>query len=149
MTRLPLLALALSACGATGPLARAPDARLADEIEAKLSKIGCIGPMSRWERHYSYSARPSTLATMLTLGRSNLWFNYNSIEIDYRQAGFEEFRSRRVLYSGLEPVAIDDRNYDLVLGHYDVPARTAYIWACGPNSGGEDNDPDHPRIVVR
>jgi hypothetical protein len=138
----------LSACGASGPLPRTPDARMVDEIEAKLAKVPCIGPMSRWERHYSFSSDPSDLTAILTFGGWWRWFDYNSIDISYRQAGFEEFRSRRILYHGWEPVGIDDRNFKLVLGHYDVPTRKAYIWACGPNFSNGTDDPDKPKIVV-
>lgn len=147
---LPSLLLALAACGAGGPLPRTPDASVADEIEAKLSRVPCVGPMSRWERHYSFSSRPSTLATIVTFGTSDRWYKYDSVEIGYMQAGFEEYRPRRVLYHGWEPTGIDDRQYDLVLGHFEVPAHTAYIWACGPNNGGPDyGSPDKPHIIVR
>jgi hypothetical protein len=138
----------LSACGATGPFPRTPDARVVDDIEGKLSKVPCIGPMSRWERHYSFSSGPSDLTSILTFGGWRRWFDYNSIGISYRQAGFEEFRPRRVLYRGSEPMVIDDRQYDLVFGHYDVPSHTAYIWTCGLNFSGGDDRPDKPKIVV-
>jgi hypothetical protein len=85
----------------------------------------------------------------LTFGSSNRWFKYDSVEIDYRQAGFAEFRPRRILYDGVRPFDIDDRNYNLVLGHYEVPEHTAYIWACGPNYGAGGDDPNKPRIIVR
>jgi predicted small lipoprotein YifL len=144
---LPVM-FALTACGATGPLPRTPDARLADEIEAKLRNIPCVGPMDRWERHYVYSSEPSILATLMSFGTSDRWLNYQSIDIAYFQAGFEEFRGGRVLGRSRPPSA-DDRQYNLVFGHYDIPTHTAYIWACGPNVGGPIGDPSHPSIVVR
>ena len=100
--------------------------------------------MDRWERHYTFSAKPSLLATLLTLGTSGQWFNYQSIDIAYYQAGFEEFREGR--YVGRErPMGADDRPFNLVLGHYDLPAKTAFLWACGPNMSG----PTDLNIVVR
>jgi hypothetical protein len=143
---LPAL-VALAACDPTGPLPRTPGEGLASEIEAKLSKVPCIGSMSRWERRYSYSSRPSDLAKILTFGSSGRWYKYNSVEIDYRQAGFDEFRAGRVFYRGAGPFEIDDRQYNLVLGHYNTATHTAYVWACGPNFSSDD--PQHPRIVVR
>lgn len=137
--------LGLSACG-RGFLPRTPETRTADEIEARLSKVPCIGPMSRWERHYSFASKPFLDGLF---GWQNRWYDYSTIEISYRQAGFDEFRPRRVLYHGSEPLGIDDRNYELVFGHYDIPAHTAYIWACGPNFAGSDDDPGKPHIIVR
>jgi predicted small lipoprotein YifL len=139
---IPLL-LALSACGATGPLPRTPDARLADEIEAKLRNVPCVGPMNRWERHYDYSGRRSLLAILLSFGTSNEWLNYRSVDIAYHQAGFEEFRAGRVLGHHRPPM-IDDRQYNSVAGHYDIPTHTAFLWWCGPNMGGAEQN-----IVVR
>jgi len=139
--------LSLAACGSTGPWSRTPDARLADQIEAKLQSVPCVGPMRRWERHYEFSSKPSLLASLLTLGTSDRWFNYRSIDIGYYQAGFEEFGARRILHVGVDPLGhdVDDRDYNLVFGHYDVPAHTAYLWACGPNLGGSPK----LNIVVR
>src|SRR4051794_34575586 len=139
-----VMLLALAACGATGPLSKAPDARLANEIEAKLRTVPCVGSMNRWERHYTFSSKPSLRAAAMTFGSSNRWFNYNVIDIAFYQAGFEEYREGRYLGDSRLPGA-DDRQYDLVFGHYDIPTHTASLWACGPNVGGA---PD-VNIVVR
>ena len=141
----PLL-LAVSACGAEGPIARPPDSRVADEIEAKLLSLPCVGSMNRWERHYVYSSKPSALAALMTFGMSDRWFRYQSVDIAYYQAGFEEFRAGRVLGRDRPPMA-DDRQYTLVFGHYDIPTHTAYLWACGPSMS--DHVPADQHIVVR
>ncbi len=127
--------LSLAACGSTGPWPRTPDARLVDEIELKLPSVPCVGPMQRWERHYHFGSKPSSLASLLTFGTSDRWFNYRSLDIGYFQAGFEEFRARRIRHHGFneKQLVLDDRDYDLVFGHYDIPTHTAYLWACGPN----------------
>lgn len=70
---------------------------------------------------------------MLTLGTSDRWFAYQSVDIGYYQAGFEEFRARRILHNGARSLGVDDRAYDLVFGHYDIPTQTVYLWACGPS----------------
>jgi hypothetical protein len=101
--------------------------------------------MSRWERRYSFSSEPSELPGIVTFRTWPRWFNYNSLELSYLQAGFEEFRPRRVFYRGSEPFDIDDRQYASVFGRYDIPTHTAYIWACGPNF----TDPKHPYIKVQ
>lgn len=132
----PIL-LMLSACGATGPMPRTPDARLANEIEEKLRTVPCVGSMDHWERHYVFRSKRSLLALLATLGTSNRWFDYRTVEIGYFQAGFEEFRARRVRHNGVRGVQFDadDRGYNLVFGHYDISTHTASIWACGPNLG--------------
>lgn len=135
----------LSFFGSEGPWSRKPDARVADEIEAKLSRVPCVGPMSRWERHYLVNSEPSELlAPFATFFLSSRWYNYRSVDIDYRQAGFEEFRGGRYLGRAVPPAA-DDRQYDLVFGYYDIPTHTAHLWACGPNFA---DDVDR-NIVVR
>ena len=104
--------------------------------------------MTRWERHYGFASRPSQWAAILTLGNSDRWYNYRKIRIGYNQAGFEEFRPRRILHDGHEPIGIiDDREYDLVFGDYDLRTRTALIWACGPNMSDQELMDQH--IVVR
>jgi hypothetical protein len=127
-----LVGVLLSVFGSTGPWPRRPDARVVDEIEAKLSRVPCVGSIARWERHYDFTAKQNGLALFATFFLSDRWFNYRSVGIDYRQAGFEEFRSGRFIGQPVRPAA-DDRQYNLVFGHYDIPTHTAYLWACGPN----------------
>ena len=80
----------------------------------------------------------------MTFGMSDRWFRYQSVDIAYYQAGFEEFRAGRVLGRDRPPMA-DDRQYTLVFGHYDIPTHTAFLWACGPNM----SDQADQHIVVR
>lgn len=136
--------LAVSACGAAGPLPRTPDARVADEIEAKLRNVPCVDSIDRWERHYVFSSTTSLLAELLSFGTNDRWFDYSSIDIRYYQAGFEEFKAGRVLGRSRLPMA-DDREYDLVIGRYDIQTHTAFLWACGPNMGADSRT----EIVVR
>lgn len=131
----------LPACGSTGPWPRTPDARLADEIEAKLSQVRCVGSIGHWERHYNFRSKPSLLASLISLGTSDRWFDYRTIDIGYYQAGFEEFRARRFLYKGVDErrFDVDDRDYNVVFGHFDIPTHTVSLWACGPNMGGSSD----------
>lgn len=135
--------LALSACS-KGTFPRTPQSRTVDEIEAKLSKVPCIGSMSRWERHYSFASKPFLGGLF---GWRTRWYDYNKVAIRYRQAGFEEFKARRIFHHGDEPLGIDDREYDVAFGHYELPTRTAFMWACGPNMS--DQLPVDVNIVVR
>lgn len=82
---------------------------------------------------------------MLSLGRSDRWYDYQSVDIRYYQAKFDEFRARRIFHNGAPSLGVDDRDYDLVFGHFDIPTHTAHLWACGPNLG---NSPEL-NIVVR
>ncbi len=144
---LPPLLLALSACGASGPMPRMPNAKLANEIEAKLRAVPCVGSMNRWERHYEFVSKPSRLARLLTLGKSDRWFDYGIVEVSYYQAGYEEFRAGQVRSNGVSGMRFntDDRDYNVVFGHYDIGTRTASLWACGPTLGS----PLTRKIVVR
>ncbi len=124
---------------------KTPDALVADEIETKLRTVPCVGALNRWERHYTFSSEPSLLATLVTFGASDRWYNYTSIDIEYFQAGFEEFRAGRRLRPHRPRTMLDDREYDLVFGQYDILTGTGSLSACGPNMG---DAPDEP-IVVR
>jgi hypothetical protein len=137
------IAVSLSACWSSGPLRRSPDTRLVDAVESKLRKVPCVGSLDRWERHFTYSSKWSFLAYVLSLGTSDRWFDYSKLRVRFYQAGFEEFRTGRII--GQEkPPAADDREFNLVFGDYDIPSHTLTIWACGPNMGGPDVN-----IVVR
>ena len=122
----------LPACH-SGPWSRAPDSATVDQIEAKLTKVPCIGSMSRWSRLYYYESHPTFFAEASHFTERARWYDYQKIQIQYFQAGFEGYRPGRVLYRGSPDIGIDDRDYNLVDGEYDIPSHTAHIWACGPN----------------
>lgn len=130
----------LSGCD-SGPWSRAPDPVIVDRIEKGLTAVPCIGPMSKWARLYSYKSEPSFLAGFVNLADNGRWYDFSVIEIRYFQAGFEGYRSGRILYDGTPRFDIDDREYDLVVGEYDISSRTAHIDACGPSMS---NDPLKP-----
>lgn len=134
-------ATVLNAGCTEGVWKRQPRAEIVDDIERKLAAIPCISPLSRWERHYSFKSRPTALAEIITLTENGRWFDYETVKISYRQANFEEFREGRVIHKGHERIGIDDRNYDVVFGDYDVRSGTAEIWACGPNMSSEPFKP--------
>ena len=138
--------LLLSGCS-DGLWPQAPDAAVIDQIEAKLAKVRCVGPMNKWERHYSFASTQSLLAQVVSFGQQRRWFDYRKIKIDYYQAGRYGFQSRRILFKGAEPSGIDDRQFDLVFGDYDIPTHTTVIWACGPNMS--EDGPVDLHIVVR
>ena len=97
----------LSACGASGPVPKIPDPRLANEIEAKLRTVPCVGSIHHWERHYEFRSTRSLLAFLLTLGTSDRWFDYRTIARSYYQAGFEEFRAMQVRDNGITGMRLD------------------------------------------
>ena len=115
-----------------------PSAQVADQIEAKLKTVPCVGSLHRWERHYEFASEPSSVALLLTLGTSNRWFNYRKARISYYQAGFEGYRPMRVRESGFVGARLDtdDRAYDLVLGDYSLTTEKGSLWASGSNWGG-------------
>ena len=95
--------------------------------------------MHRWERHYEFGSKPSLLALLFTLGTSDRWFDYRTVSVSYYQAGFDEFRAMQVRENGVAGMRLDtdDREYDLVFGHYDLTTRKAWLWECGPNIGSK------------
>ncbi|WP_156405458.1 hypothetical protein [Sphingomonas sp. Root710] len=132
----------LSGCN-SGPWGHAPEPVVIDKIERSLSIIPCVGQMSRWARLYNYKSEPSFLAGFVNLSDTGRWYDFSKIEITYFQAGIEGYRTGRILHSGTPMVDIDDREYDLVRGEYDIASKRARIWACGPNmSPGLPNELD-------
>lgn len=116
---------------------RVPDARLVHQIESKLSPVPCIGPISRWKRHYYFASDYSEVVKALSLGSWDSWFNYNRIGFLYLEAPL--FRTG----------PLDDGSYRQVRGNYDVVSHTASVWRCGPYLPSEPDNPDKPKIVVR
>jgi hypothetical protein len=82
--------------------------------------------MDRWERRYWFSQAGQASAP-----------DNSTIDFDFRQAGFEEFRAGRNIHSAphLGVFDVDDREYNLAVGTYDVKADRLSIEACGPNMG--------------
>jgi len=110
-----------------------------DRVEAALAKIPCVGDLSRWDRRYYYppSFESEEAWTALEEQRDPEPSSYdrNFIEIDLREAGFEEFGRGRKSYSNYPPGAIDtdDRSYRIAYGSYDVKSGKLDLAACGPN----------------
>src|SRR5690349_817693 len=121
---LALIVGSLSACD----LNSAPSSEVADEIEAKVTKISCIGRMSGWERHYSFSTHPDM--DLHPIDQSRVVFRYY-------QVGFRKFRPGRVFFRETEPPRpVEEENYKLVEGEYDIPTHTATVFGCGPRFNG-------------
>ena len=84
----------------------------------------CPGSLDRWERHYTYKWSAK-------LGE----YDHSRIDIDLRQAGYEEFKGGRHIHQELPAFKgnIDDRIYDIALGEYDIAADKVTMYSCGPN----------------
>ena len=137
MIRLLLVAsLCLSGC-ASAEIKPTDDEM--DRVEAILQQLPCVGNLNRWERRYFYHPEFSDEENARALKEDRIpsptGYVRSLIEIDLREANFDEFGSGRKGYSNFPPGSADtdDRNYRMVFGTYDLKARKLSLSHCGGN----------------
>ncbi|WP_141396453.1 MULTISPECIES: hypothetical protein [Sphingomonas] len=118
-----LLLAALSGCDPLQTTSDKPTLFVINQIESKLRSVKCIAPLTKWERSYWYSRD----------GNGDI--NHNSVEIDFRQAGFEEFKHGRYVLEAppIRQFDVDDRDYQIVFGSFNVSKKRLSLQACGRN----------------
>ena len=131
-----LIALALSACAARE--VKPTEAEM-DRVEAALGREECIGDLKSWLRRYHYklefSPEESEAAWKERREPQPTAYNKSVIEVDLREANFEEFGNGRRSYSNYPEGSggIDDRDYRMAFGTFDVATGLLNLAACGEN----------------
>lgn len=118
-----LLLLGLSGCDELKTISNKPTPAIINQIEDRLKALKCVAPVGKWERSYWYSRDKAGHV------------DRNSIEIDLRQAGFEEFKHGRYILDA-PPIRIfdvDDRDYEIAFGSFNVSKKHIRLQSCGPN----------------
>lgn len=118
-----LLLVGLSGCDQLQTTSNKPARAVIEQIEARLRAIKCVAPLNKWERSYWFSRDRAGHV------------DHNSVEIDLRQAGFEEFKHGRYVLDA-PPTRMfdaDDRDYDIAFGSFDVSKERISLHSCGPN----------------
>ena len=96
---------------------------LLDKIERKISLLPCIGPLTKWDRRYSYKSwMEGTIYHLDTM----------VISFRFAEADRFDFRPRRRFIIDPRPV-IDDRSYKVAYGEFDLKTDHVTLSACGPN----------------
>jgi len=103
---------------------RRPDHALTDRVEARLASHSCVGDLNRWQRLFSFSTRQDAPREI----------DESKVAFSFRQAGVEGFRSERRITAPEVWVQIDDRNYDFIVGYFDLATSELTIDHCGPNT---------------
>jgi hypothetical protein len=103
------------------PAAGKPKASDIDAIEASLSGNACVKSIHRWQRFYAFD------------GNKHKGLDLSRIRFEYRSAGKFGFVDSRNVSATEDWVNLDDRQYDMVLGTYDVPNSRLNVEYCGPN----------------
>ena len=118
-----LLLVVLSGCDQLATTSNKPTRAVINQIEGRLRAIKCVGPLSKWERSYWYSRDRAGHV------------DHNSVEIDLRQAGFEEFKHGRYVLDAAPTriFDVDDRDYEIAFGSFDVSKERISLQSCGPN----------------
>ncbi len=118
----------LTACYGVFPWERTvPDEAVIDGIERELSGHACIGDVDQWERIYFFARDHDSIREAA---------DTNKIWIRFKQAGVHEFRAgRRIVTFDEGAGGIDDRQYRMVSGDYDVSSGRISIEHCGWNHG--------------
>lgn len=110
-----------------------------DRVEAALNQLPCVGDLGDWERRYYYVSKyfAEELDAANKQGREPRPSRYNKsiVEFHLRQAHFEEFGSGRKGYAGYPPGSadIDDRDYRMAWGGYDLNTGKLHMADCGRN----------------
>ena len=101
-------------------VAARPSASLVDRVESRLASHPCVGDLRRWQRLYSFAVtRPSFTAS-----------DQSRVAFVFRQAGVYGFVSGRRITAPEICVQIDDRNYNMVSGYYDLRSERLVIEFC-------------------
>jgi hypothetical protein len=103
-----------------------PPAELVDRIERQLPRFPCIGPLSRWERHYGYGSGGDD-------GQPNGGVERDRIVFTFVQAGIYGYRAKRLIDASMEGPGIDERQMRVAFGEYDVRSRRLVLIRCGWN----------------
>ena len=85
-----------------------PDAPTINRIEQALSRSGACGPLSHWQRSYSYGYT-----------RSRVDPDSNLVVVLLQEAGNFGFRSRRRIADPADARVIDERIYDMCYVKFD------------------------------
>jgi hypothetical protein len=102
-----------------------PTAALVDRVEARLASHPCIDSLARWQRLYSFASVRGDPRSV----------DEDRIAFQFREAGFEEFRSERRVTAPEVWVQVDDRPYNFVSGYFDLRSGELTVDFCGPNIG--------------
>jgi hypothetical protein len=103
---------------------RRPTSDLLDQVEAALARHPCVGDLHRWQRLYSFS----------TTGTGpNRSVDEGEIAFMLREAGVEGFKDERRTTAPHAFLAVDDRDYDVAFGTFDLRSRALMIEYCGAN----------------
>jgi hypothetical protein len=98
-----------------------PKASDIDAIESSLSKNSCVKSIHRWQRSYAFN------------GNKRNGIDRSTIRFEYRSAGKFGFADSRNVFETENWVDLDDRQYDLVVGTYEVAHSRLNVEYCGPN----------------
>ncbi len=110
-----------------------------DRVEAALEREGCIGELKDWLRRYHYklefSPEESVAAWKEKREPRPTAYDKSIIEVDLREANFEKFAGGRRSYSNYPEGSggIDDRDYRMAFGTFDVATGRLNLVACGEN----------------
>ncbi|MEP9400850.1 hypothetical protein [Sphingomonas sp. VNH70] len=120
-----LLLACLAGCEPHEKAANTPDEALVDRIEDKLVATECVGSLNRWYRSYWFARDRSGS------------IDRNTVAIDLRQAGFDEFGHGRHRLDArpTREFDVDDRDYWIASGSFDVANGRLTLRFCGPNMG--------------
>ncbi len=140
-SRVKTMLFLLQASCAPDNLNKPTDAEM-DRVETALLANSCANILTNWDRRYNYGLRFDSKEEL-----ENAWlenrqqrpssYNKNIVEIDLRQANFEEFGSGREAFDNYPPNSggIDDRNYKVAFGSFNLETGELNITSCGENMG--------------
>ena len=95
-----------------------PAPQIIDRVERTLSKNRCVKPLSQWWRHYAFWHQGTTDTRFI-----KVWFI---------EAGHDHLPAGRFITQP-EPPAVDDSQFRLVSGKYEIATDRFVQFKCGFN----------------
>lgn len=103
---------------------RRPSSDLIDRVEARLTRHPCVKDLSRWQRLYSFAGAAPGDPRLVDETR---------ISFKFREAGLYDFIEERRITAPEIWVNLDHRDYELVIGYFDLRNDRRNVEHCGSN----------------
>ena len=101
-----------------------PSAALVSRIEALALRDSCVGSLDRWWREYAFA---------VTYGPKGIEVHRNVVQVSMIEAGHHGHRAGRFIVAEPAPPELDDSQFKLAFGEYDIASGRFTRWVCGQN----------------
>jgi len=101
-----------------------PSVALVNRIEALALRDSCVRPLDQWWRQYVFA---------VTYGPKGREVHRNVVQVSMIEAGHNGHRAGRFIVAQPAPPELDDSQFKLAFGEYDIASGRFTRWVCGQN----------------